>query len=147
MLSHKKTCSSFPRFLINIEEFYQKFWDDLLELIYFYYLFFTLIPSNSYVLLSCRPFVVNATFSTGLVGCLKFLLSPGARRPKLQHPTRPTGKTNITIGWDDDRKIGNKKFTHTYEGLRSPHANALHWNPTGFWKKKLKRNRKNKKQI
>ena len=32
------------------------------------YLFFTVVPSNTCVFLSCRPFVVNTTFSTGLVG-------------------------------------------------------------------------------
>ena len=35
-----------------------------LELIFFY-LFFTVVPSNTYVFFSCMPFVVN-TFSTGL---------------------------------------------------------------------------------
>ena len=33
-----------------------------------FYLFFTVVPSNSCVFLSCRPFVVNTTFSIGLVG-------------------------------------------------------------------------------
>ena len=33
-----------------------------------FYLFFIVVPSNSCVFLSCRPFVVNKTFSTGLVG-------------------------------------------------------------------------------
>ena len=31
-------------------------------------LFSTVLPSNSCFFLSCRPFVVNTTFSTGLVG-------------------------------------------------------------------------------
>ena len=39
-----------------------------LELIYYFTYFFTVVPSNSCVFLSCRPFVVNTTFSTGLVG-------------------------------------------------------------------------------
>ena len=39
-------------------------WNNLL----FYLFFFTVVPSNSCVFLSCRPFVVNTTFSTGLVG-------------------------------------------------------------------------------
>ena len=39
-----------------------------LELIYFITYFSTIVPYNSCVFLSCRPFVVNATFSTGLVG-------------------------------------------------------------------------------
>ena len=32
---------------------------------------------------------------------------------------------------------GGKKFTHAYECSRSPHANALHFNPPGFRKKKV----------
>ena len=38
-----------------------------LELMYCY-LFFTVVPSNTFVFLSYRPFVVNTTFSTGIVG-------------------------------------------------------------------------------
>ena len=37
-----------------------------LELIYYFTYFFTVVPSNSCVFLSCRPFVINV--STGLVG-------------------------------------------------------------------------------
>ena len=33
-----------------------------------FYLFSTVVPSNICVFLSCRPFVINTTFSTGLVG-------------------------------------------------------------------------------
>ena len=39
-----------------------------LELIYYFTYFSIVVPSNSCVFLSCRPFVVNTTFSTGLVG-------------------------------------------------------------------------------
>ena len=39
-----------------------------LELIYYFTYFPTVVPSNSCVFLSCRTFVVNTTFSTGLVG-------------------------------------------------------------------------------
>ena len=50
--------------------------------------------------LSCRPFVVSATFSTGLVG----------RRPAenvaLTAKGLQEGKHNIE--WDDGGKIGNK---------------------------------------
>ena len=35
-----------------------------LELIYYFTYFSTVVPSNSCVFLSCRPFVVNTTFST-----------------------------------------------------------------------------------
>ena len=38
-----------------------------LELIYYFTNFSTVVPSNSCVFLSCRLFVVNMTFSTGLV--------------------------------------------------------------------------------
>ena len=34
-----------------------------LELIYYFTSFSTVVPSNIYVFLSCRPFVVNKTFS------------------------------------------------------------------------------------
>ena len=39
-----------------------------LELIRYFIYFSTVVPSNSCVFLSCRPIVVNTTFSTGLVG-------------------------------------------------------------------------------
>ena len=35
---------------------------------YHFTYFFTVVPSNSCVFLSCRPFVVNTTFLTRLVG-------------------------------------------------------------------------------
>ena len=38
------------------------------RIIYFYYLFFHRRPTHKLCFLLCRPFVVNATFSTGLVG-------------------------------------------------------------------------------
>jgi hypothetical protein len=38
-----------------------------LELIYYFTYFSTVVPSNRYVFLSCGPFVINTTFSTGLV--------------------------------------------------------------------------------
>ena len=45
----------------------------LVRIIYFYYLFFfTVVPLTS-CLLSCRPFVINATFSTGLVSSVSWL--------------------------------------------------------------------------
>jgi hypothetical protein len=39
-----------------------------LELIYYFTYFSTIVPSNGCVFLSCRPFVVITTFSTGLLG-------------------------------------------------------------------------------
>ena len=40
-----------------------------------------------------------------------------------------------TVVWFIAKKTG-KKFTHAYEGSRSPLACALHWNPPGFCKKR-----------
>ena len=39
-----------------------------LELIYYFTYFSTVVPSHICVFLFCRPFVINTTFSTGLVG-------------------------------------------------------------------------------
>ena len=39
-----------------------------LELIYYFTYFSTIVLPNSCVFLSCKSFVVNTTFSTGLVG-------------------------------------------------------------------------------
>ena len=100
-----------------------------------------IFPPSSHsivVFLSCRPFVVEATFSTGLVGCWSFscLLSTvstaQARRQKNSEPKktywecrvndeRPTGKKNNY--WMGRRwKIGNKN------------KNYSNWNlPIGAW--------------
>ena len=43
-------------------------WEFQLELIYYFTYFSTVVPSNICVYFSCRPFVVNTTFSAGLVG-------------------------------------------------------------------------------
>ena len=68
--------------------------------------FSTVVPSNISVLISCRPFVVNATFSTGLVGAevtsVSWLLK------MLYNNKRPTGKKHTNVEWDDGGKIGNK---------------------------------------
>ena len=56
-------------------------------IIYFYSLFFHRHPSHRLCFLSCRPFVVNVTFPTGLV---------------------QDRKENTTCEWDDGGKIGNK---------------------------------------
>ena len=47
-----------------------------LEVIYCFTYCSTVVPSNSCVFLSCRPFVVNTTFSTGLVGVEVSSLTP-----------------------------------------------------------------------
>ena len=64
-----------------------------LELI-FLPLFSTAVPSNSFMFLFCRLFVVNTTFSTGLVG-VKFTCI---------NNERPTGQKYKTVGWNDDGK-------------------------------------------
>jgi hypothetical protein len=46
----------------------------LVTIIYFYYLFFHRRPTHKLCFISCRPFVVNATFSTGLVDSSVFWL-------------------------------------------------------------------------
>ena len=85
-----------------------------LELIYHFTYFSTVVPSNMCVFLSCRPFVVNTTFSTGLVGVEVSSVSWLGQLKILQHPQdlfkrfykeRPTGK-HANVGWDDDEKIG-----------------------------------------
>jgi len=38
-----------------------------LELIYYFNYFSTIVPSHICMFIFCRPFVVNTTFSTGLV--------------------------------------------------------------------------------
>ena len=65
-----------------------------LELIYH---FSTPVSSNSCAFLSCRPFVVNTTFLTGLVD---------VEVSSVSCPERPTGKKHTTVGWDDCGKIG-----------------------------------------
>ena len=64
-----------------------------LELIYSIY-FSIVVPSNICVSLSCRPFVVNTTFSTGLVGVENILT------------TKCLQERNTNVGWDDGGKIG-----------------------------------------
>ena len=61
-----------------------------LELIYYFIYFSTVVPSNSCVFLSVSPFIVNTTFSTGLVG--------------VEVSTR---KKHTTVGWNDGGKMGN----------------------------------------
>ena len=49
---------------INLKAIFQA---TIRRIIYFYYLFFHCRHTHKLCFLSCRPFVVNATFSTGLV--------------------------------------------------------------------------------
>ena len=53
-----------------------------------FYLFFNVVPSNICVFHSCRPFIVNTTFLTGLVGVEVSSVSTAQarRQKKLQHP-------------------------------------------------------------
>ena len=54
---------------INLEKtFYMGCGPEAKEFIYCFTYFSPVIPSNTCVFLSCRPFVVNTTCSTGLVG-------------------------------------------------------------------------------
>ena len=91
--SCKPSCKLQESILLNIM-FHAPIGRFQLELIYYFIYFSALVPYNICVLFSCRPFVVNTTFSTGLVGVevtsvswlgqltellwvLKLLLSPG----------------------------------------------------------------------
>ena len=65
-----------------------------LELIYYCTYFSTVVPSNSCVFLSCRPFVVN-TFSTPTEPVENVVLT-----------TKGLQKRNTTVRWDDRGKIG-----------------------------------------
>ena len=51
--------------------------------------------------------------------------------PYNENPTRELNTTSINRRYWQ----AGEKFTHAYEGLRSPHASALHCNPQGFAKK------------
>ena len=78
------------------------------RIIYFYYLFFHRRPNHKFCFLSCRSFVANATFSTGLI-----VSSGQARRQKkLQNllkmsrsRRKANRKENTTYEWDDGEKI------------------------------------------
>ena len=66
-----------------------------LEVIYYFFTYFsTVVPSNFCVSLSCRPFIVNTTFSTGIVG----LLEEGTSTP-----TRPVENVVLTTKGLQDR--------------------------------------------
>ena len=54
--------------IIGLHILILKFLKRIRELINYFTYISTVVPSNSCVFLSCRPFVVNTTFSTGLVG-------------------------------------------------------------------------------
>ena len=53
-----------------------------------FYLFFTVVPSNV-VFLSCRPFVMNMTSSTGLVGVEVSFVCPSQETEETSTPRRP----------------------------------------------------------
>ena len=65
-----------------------------LELIYYFTYFSTVIPSNICVFHSCRPFVVNTTFSTPTIPVENFVITKGLQ------------EKNTHVGWDDGGKIG-----------------------------------------
>ena len=72
-------------------------------------LFSTVLPSNSRLFLSCRPFVVITTFSTGLVG-VKFtsvswspVNCPSQETEVTSTPTRPVENVVITTKDLQDR--------------------------------------------
>ena len=73
-----------------------------LELMYYFTYFSTVVPFFICVFLSCRPFVVNTIFSTGLVGV------EVSSRPveNVVLTTKGLHERNATVGWDDGGKIG-----------------------------------------
>ena len=66
----------------------------------FNYLFFHRRPTHKLCFLSCRPFIVNATFSTGFVVCSVSWLG----QKTLQHPTRPVENVVLTTKDLQERK-------------------------------------------
>ena len=79
--------------------------------IYYFTYFSTVVPFNSCVSISCRPFVVNEIFSTGLVGVEVSSVSwLGQLTVGVQINVVSTMKglqeRNTTVGWDDGGKIG-----------------------------------------
>ena len=78
-----------------------------MTLIYYFIYFSTIVPSNTCVFLSCRPFVVN-TFSTGLVGVeVEETSTPTRHVENVILTTKGLQERNIqNVGWDDGGKIG-----------------------------------------
>ena len=79
----------------------------MLELLYYFTYFFTVIPSNSCVFY-VGPFVVNTKFSISQYHI---------------NDERPTGKKHTTVGWDDSGKIG--KIMNSFY-LKSSHRCMKH---------------------
>ena len=66
-----------------------------LEIVYYFTYFSTVVPFNICVFLSCRPFIVNTTFSTGLVGVEVTSVSLLGQL---------AGQNHTYIRWDDGGK-------------------------------------------
>ena len=57
--------------------------------------------------------------------------------PYNENPTRALNSIPLKCCLSSTDAIERReKFTHAYEGSRSAHRSALHWNQPGFWKKK-----------
>ena len=65
---------------------------------------------------------------------------PGTRNfPYNENPTRALNSTSLKYCLPSTDAIDmREKFTHAYEGSRSPHASTLYWNPPGFRKRKIR---------
>jgi hypothetical protein len=75
------------------------------RIIYFNYLFFHRLPTNKLCFLSCRPFVVNATFSTGLVAFSVFCPSQ-----ETEETTRPVENVAwMTKGLQERKQLVSRK--------------------------------------
>ena len=71
-------------FLVRVSAFFSYFCviKAFLRINLLLYLFFTVVPSNSWVFLFYRPFVINTTFSTGLVSAEVSSVSWVGRHPE-----------------------------------------------------------------
>ena len=105
-----------------------------------FYLFSTVLPFNSCVFIFCRPFVVNTTFSTGLVSFEVSSFSwlgqkTGDRRNFNTHKTcwkcindeRPTEKKHTTVGWDDSGNIGKIIISYLNPTERHIYLRTCFW--------------------
>ena len=81
------------------------------------------------------PVVRQASYSPDMAP-FHFCLFPKFKRPLKGNPTRALNATSLKFYLPSTYAIDRReKFTHAYEGSRSPHASALYWNPPGFRKK------------
>ena len=96
MHCNKYTCGFMLRKLLPIITIISDKKYKHLELINYFTYFSTVIPSNSRVFLSCRPFVVNTTFSTSLMGVEVSSNCPSQETEETSTPIRPIENVVVT---------------------------------------------------